>query len=91
MAKLLNTYIGEQFQGMPGEYKVATNQYYLIDRLTGNVLRQNEWHRLAQLKTNVVMAVVLDQLEDEVATCPRCLYPALLFAYDVDVAWCVLQ
>jgi hypothetical protein len=89
--KLLNTYIGEQFRGMPGEYKVATNQYYLLDRCTGKVLQQNEWRKRAHPKINIAMAVVLDQLEDEVATCPRCLYPAVLFSYDVDVAWSVHQ
>ena len=76
---------------MPGEYKVATNQYYLLDGFTNHILRQNEWQRLAHLKRYVKMAVVLDQLQDEVATCPRCLYPALRFAHDINVTWSVHQ
>ena len=77
------------FTGVPGEFKVKTNQFELVDLRAGSnqVLNRNNWERLIAPGSRLAMSILLQHLSSHRGICPRCgLTMATAFA-DTWVQW----
>jgi hypothetical protein len=64
--------ISQPFKNVPGKHAVATDQFKIFDRVTGNLITNEEWASYAQPGARFVMAFEVWISHDKQSSCPRC-------------------
>ncbi|KAL8718286.1 MAG: hypothetical protein Q9225_004564, partial [Loekoesia sp. 1 TL-2023] len=61
-----------QFKGLPGEDKISTGQYHIIDPMRhGSIVKQEDWTRSVFPGTTISMSILLSSLRRAGQRCPR--------------------